>query len=240
MKTCPKCNRTFEDSFSFCLEDGTVLSSSYHESDDDLPTDVLKENSAQNSPISFWKYAFIGLVLIFLFGTGVIALVVFINNSDAQNPSNNSAKLENRNSKSQKPESSQTQYPEELETSSPTIQEKTEETIPSSEKKTQGDKLDQGVSKLKQEMSYAVARRILIDSGWQAVVRSPNREKFGSEEYIFDKLNFYEVESCSGTGMGFCRFLFKDINNRKLVVITANNEEGIEGGPVVNNWSFEK
>lgn len=29
MKSCPTCNRTFEDSFSFCLVDGAILSAPY-------------------------------------------------------------------------------------------------------------------------------------------------------------------------------------------------------------------
>src|SRR5439155_5219962 len=31
MKSCPTCNRTFEDTFTFCLMDGSVLSAPYDE-----------------------------------------------------------------------------------------------------------------------------------------------------------------------------------------------------------------
>lgn len=245
MKTCPKCNRTFEDSFSFCLEDGTVLSSPHNELDDEVPTRVLTDNTSVNPQTSLWKYAFIGLVLVFLLGIGITVAVFFMNMRNSQDSPNQQTSIENQNSKGSDPTESPTQTPKEVEKPSPTIEEKTEETpietTPTPKKEKQKvNKLDEAISELKQEMSYAKARKILINSGWQAVVRSPNREKFGSEEYIFDKLGFTEVESCSGTGMGYCRFLFKDLNNRKLVVVTAGNEEGIEGGPVLNNWFFER
>jgi hypothetical protein len=51
MKSCPECNRTFEDTFSFCLIDGTILSAPLRPeadrpdfakaSDDPPPTEVI-------------------------------------------------------------------------------------------------------------------------------------------------------------------------------------------------------
>lgn len=53
MKSCPTCNRTFEDSFSFCLADGALLSAPYDiqrapaaYKADLQPTEVLPGNSS--------------------------------------------------------------------------------------------------------------------------------------------------------------------------------------------------
>ncbi len=86
---------------------------------------------------------------------------------------------------------------------------------------------------LKQGMSYAQARKALINAGWQAVELSPNRDRFGAMDYII-KLGYNEVESCSGTGMGFCRFTFTDAKGRKLAVVTVNNQQGQQ--PRLQRW----
>ncbi|MBM0745801.1 hypothetical protein JOY44_31020 (plasmid) [Phormidium sp. CLA17] len=59
-----------------------------------------------------------------------------------------------------------------------------------------------------------------------SVVHSPNRDRFGAMNYLIDKLGYNEVETCSGTGMGFCRFSFTNANGQKLAVVTVNNQPG--------------
>jgi hypothetical protein len=231
MKKCPKCDRTFEDSFSFCLEDGTVLSSSLDDTNEQVTAIINKPAPEKNT---FWKVGFIGLLLVLIFGSGFGVILFFMNPDDIPTEPGKQTKSVNRNSAVGETVTAATPSP--TMTATPA---ETAATATPAENSSAG-KLDEAVAALKQEMAYDEARRVLIDAGWQAVVRSPNREKFGSEEYIFDQLKFYEVESCSGTGMGFCRFLFRDIDNRQLVIVTANNEEGVEGGPVVNNWFFDK
>ena len=80
----------------------------------------------------------------------------------------------------------------------------------------------QEVPLLKQKMSYAKAREILIHSGWQAI-ETPILQRgdrfFGATEYIVKKLGYNEVVDCSGTGMGFCRFEFAAADGRKLAVV---------------------
>jgi len=76
---------------------------------------------------------------------------------------------------------------------------------------------------LKQGMSYAHARKTLLNSGWQAVAHSPNRDRSGAINYLINKLGYNEVETCSGTGMGFCRFSFTHANGQKPAVVTVNN-----------------
>lgn len=86
---------------------------------------------------------------------------------------------------------------------------------------------------LKQGMSYAQARKALINAGWQAVELSPNRDRLGAMDYLI-QLGYNEVESCSGTGMGFCRFNFTDANGRQLAVVTVNNQPGQQ--PELHRW----
>jgi len=90
-------------------------------------------------------------------------------------------------------------------------------------------------------MPYAQAREILIDAGWQAI-ETPILQRgdrfFGATEYIVKKLGYNEVVDCSGTGMGFCRFEFAAADQRKLVVITVNNQKGQH--PILYRWSIEK
>ncbi len=89
---------------------------------------------------------------------------------------------------------------------------------------------------LKQGMSYAQARKTLINAGWQAVEYSPNRDRFGAMDYLI-QLGYNEVESCSGTGMGFCRFNFTNANGRQLAVVTINNQPGQK--PQLQRWWIE-
>ncbi|MBW4578672.1 MAG: hypothetical protein KME42_03745 [Tildeniella nuda ZEHNDER 1965/U140] len=87
---------------------------------------------------------------------------------------------------------------------------------------------------LRQGMPYAQARKILLEAGWQAVEFSPNRERFSPMDYIINQLGYNEVEDCSGTGMGYCRFSFADANGRKLAVVTVNNQRGQQ--PKLQRW----
>src|ERR687894_91460 len=48
MKSCPTCNRTFEDTFTFCLVDGSILSAPF----DPQATLVLPINQTKNIPLT--------------------------------------------------------------------------------------------------------------------------------------------------------------------------------------------
>ncbi|MEX0270446.1 hypothetical protein AB3R30_14980 [Leptolyngbyaceae cyanobacterium UHCC 1019] len=87
---------------------------------------------------------------------------------------------------------------------------------------------------LKSGMPYAQARTILINAGWRAVTLSPNRDRFGGMDHIINKLGYNEVETCSGTGIGFCRFTFANANGQKLAVVTINNQPGQQ--PKLQRW----
>jgi hypothetical protein len=250
MKSCPKCNRTYDDSLSFCLEDGSILSASFSEKSTEAKTEIFNKQEVFGTPISklsnIWKFAFLGLIL--LLTVGFIAAFAYFgfykdrNLTAGNSVVKNSNLLENENS-SVKTTPTVQPSPNSNNSNSEAnsnVNTNTDKPSPTPMKTPESDTPDGALKKLKQGMSYAKARKMLADSGWRFMVGSPNRELFGQEEYVFKKLKFYEMETCSGTGMGFCRFLFKDVNKRKLVVVTANNEEGVKGGPIVDNWFIEK
>lgn len=80
------------------------------------------------------------------------------------------------------------------------------------------------------ELTYHRARKRLLAAGWQPVkVRSPNEAKtdpdiaFGNGPN-FRRRGYVEVESCSGTGVAACTFLFKDAFGNRLRVTTDGEE----------------
>jgi hypothetical protein len=77
---------------------------------------------------------------------------------------------------------------------------------------------DKSLSTLRQYIPYSKARKIILNDNWQQVV---NKKELISREKRLYNLGWKEVESCSGTGLGFCAFNFKDKCNNKLRVITA-------------------
>ena len=84
--------------------------------------------------------------------------------------------------------------------------------------------------KIKQEMSYLKARKILINNGWQTVAMhtTPNgtptcwADYEGASEK--DSCKYEEIDSCSGSGMGFCNMYFFDGDKTYLRIITAGGE----------------
>jgi len=95
-------------------------------------------------------------------------------------------------------------------------------------------------------LSYHKARKILIKEGW---IPLTHRQSYPQEavdlEYgsgkVFWGLGYWEVVSCSGTGLGFCRFEFSDPSGRKLVVVTAGMEDpSIPAQAQVNRVFFDK
>jgi hypothetical protein len=100
--------------------------------------------------------------------------------------------------------------------------------------------------KIKQGMEYGQARKLLIDSGWQAVNanRTPNgapvcflvatMQSFSFQDDVACKYN--EIDACSGTGMGYCKMIFHDGNGGFLSVITSG---GQPPDAVIDNWSKE-
>jgi len=249
MKKCPKCGRTYAELYSFCLEDGAVLSPPLDEIDQ--TTAVLSQAKTHSAPSAgrnkIWKLAVILSFSVFALGFAVTAIYFYsrknqeIAGSNEVNKGNTGAKTTPTAAIS--PTISATSTPENNSNKpaeNSNLKSNTNNPTLSPAKTPEKETPDAVVKKLKQGMPYASARKMLLDGGWQAVAQSPNRELFGQEEYVVNTLKYYEMEACSGTGAGYCRFLFRDVNKRKLAVVTVNNEEGVKGGPKVENWSFEK
>src|ERR1700749_1595539 len=81
------------------------------------------------------------------------------------------------------------------------------------------------------ELTYHKARRRLLAAGWQPLQTKSFNE---ADTYpdISDRGNgrlfwhrgYVEVESCSGTGVAACAFLFKDAYGNRLRITTAGEE----------------
>lgn len=74
---------------------------------------------------------------------------------------------------------------------------------------------------------YDDARKRLIEAGWTPVQQNhlhiQELGEYGNGK-IFWERGYWEVESCSGTGAGFCLFRFSDPRGRVLRVVTQGEE----------------
>ena len=76
-------------------------------------------------------------------------------------------------------------------------------------------------------LTYPRARRILRSVGWR-----PSRTNSSATDVnvtsgngpLFWRRGFFELESCSGTGVAACAFLFKDRFGNRLRVTTEGEE----------------
>lgn len=93
--------------------------------------------------------------------------------------------------------------------------------------------------------TYHTARKRLLAAGWRPLrTKSPARadtdlDLTSGNGPVFWKRGYLEVEHCSGTGLAYCSFLFKDAYGNRLRVITAGEElpeEKIHAG--VNGYRF--
>lgn len=92
-------------------------------------------------------------------------------------------------------------------------------------------KLSQPLPMLRQDNPYAEVRQALINAGWQPVSDSYLSP---SDRDRADRSGYPELEACSGTGLGFCSFIFSADDGQKLRVITA----GINS--TLYRWSLEE
>jgi len=80
------------------------------------------------------------------------------------------------------------------------------------------------------ELTYHKARKMLLAAGWQPLRTKPlngadsDPDLTSGNGPAFWKRGYVEVESCSGTGMAACSFLFKDAYGNRLRVTTAGEE----------------
>jgi len=109
------------------------------------------------------------------------------------------------------------------------------------------DKQDEVALILKRGMPYGEARTVLLDKGWQPAYPHPTSgplrpsDAVGTGDKILSRIfheeGLHEVESCSTTGFGFCKFLFGSGTGKTIAIITVGNESGEPRK--VHRWFFE-
>lgn len=79
-------------------------------------------------------------------------------------------------------------------------------------------------------LTYQKARTKLLSAGWQPLSTIHHNKVVGHSDIsygngaIFWKKGYKEIESCSGTGLAPCSFLFSDAYGNKLRVVTLGEE----------------
>jgi hypothetical protein len=73
-------------------------------------------------------------------------------------------------------------------------------------------------------LTYHKARLEIIASGWQPLQTNSNSEELLGQAYNFFNAGYREVEDCTGTGLAYCRFLFRDDCSNIIIVVTAGEE----------------
>lgn len=72
-----------------------------------------------------------------------------------------------------------------------------------------------------QGMPYSEARTKMLHLGWQVPIVNYSEQCEWMEE-ICSK--YPEVDDCSGTGMGFCNFIFTDSSGKRFIITTAGRD----------------
>lgn len=94
-------------------------------------------------------------------------------------------------------------------------------------------------------LTYDEAREMLIQAGWQPYLNHWSKATepdmtYGNGLYFWSR-GFHEIQSASGTGLGHCRFAFKDVYGNLLIVVTAGDtDEELNATPCVWNWRIER
>ena len=95
-------------------------------------------------------------------------------------------------------------------------------------------------------MPYSEARQVILKSGWTPVTNTAPDEEVGARVPHFRELGYVEVDACSGTGMGYCKFIFQNEKGLFLSVITQeapfggnNSSLGDVDGAIVVNYGVD-
>ncbi|MGK7941715.1 MAG: hypothetical protein AB4062_16510 [Crocosphaera sp.] len=72
-----------------------------------------------------------------------------------------------------------------------------------------------------QGMPYDEAREKMLELGWQVPLINNSQDCQFMAEIC---QNYPEVEACSGTGLGFCLFIFIDSNGKRFKITTAGRD----------------
>lgn len=82
-------------------------------------------------------------------------------------------------------------------------------------------------SALKKDMPYVQARLTLLSAGWSPSPQEPAQsaeQRCGTRVEICGA--YPETEACSGTGMGFCAFRFRNARGNILAITTTGERLG--------------
>ena len=205
MKRCPTCNRGYaDDTIVFCLEDGARLVGDY-----DPEATVI----AQPRPHKSHRVYQVIIALLVLAGAG-IGLYSALNrhNQPAEAAAQPSPEVHTYDPLAMLANYNANAKPSPSPAANNTLPPSNQPAIP----KVYGQ-------------TYGVARKLLIKEGWL-----PNKHEpyYGQEAEvqsgngpIFWKRGYWELESCSGTGIAHCLFEFTDPTGRLLEVVTEGEED---------------
>ena len=200
MKRCPTCNRSYADnSLVFCLEDGARLVGDYEPAVTVvMPPPKNKSHRVYQAIIVLLLLAGAGIGLYFALNrhNSPTEAATVVQPSPEISPSNHNA-----NTKPSPSPSANNALPSNGQPAIPKVYGQT----------------------------YGAARKLLIKEGWL-----PNKHEpyYGQEAEvqsgngpIFWKRGYWELESCSGTGIAHRLFEFTDSTGRLLEVVTEGEED---------------
>ena len=78
---------------------------------------------------------------------------------------------------------------------------------------------------------YQEGRDFIIKKGWSPIVidsteaHQPGGVALYGNGKVLWNMGFHEVESCSGTGVGYCQFSFENENGETLFVTTTGEQD---------------
>jgi|GEM_PF-2763874 len=226
MKRCPTCNRTYDVSMTFCLEDGSLLTATAEPQPtilSQLPPPTVPFGESTTQPASHHTQkessSVIPRLLVALFVLAAIGIGVYL----WMHRSNSTA------SASVAPSPSPTTN-EDMAKSlasvlpSPQTPNRNANNANSTESTTGELPIPKVYGK-----TYDAARRVLIKSGWipnkHEGIHGDDADTQSGNGPVFWKRGYWEVDSCSGTGAAHCKFEFFDPSKRVLIVITEGEED---------------
>ena len=120
---------------------------------------------------------------------------------------------------------------------------------PQEKVKDSKENTNNSLKSLRQGMNYSEAREIILNAGWQGNnTRWQDIPQSGEVHDIYYTNGWREIADCAGTGTAPCRFEFKDIYQKTLVVITEGEclnskqelpKKGEKCELSVSSWFFE-
>jgi len=106
------------------------------------------------------------------------------------------------------------------------------------------------MSGIEKHIGYGQARAILIANGWTpGINNTENSERYRLDGTIRELVGkgYKEVQDCSGSGLGYCRFDFTytgqgypNQNGRSLSITTVYSQTAANGDPTIWDWGISE